>query len=271
MAADTPPSTQVEDHWIDHPEGRLYGRSWTPVRATAPAALPSPVVMFHDSLGSVDLWRDFPAALAGATGRRVIAYDRLGFGRSDPRPRRPSLDFIAEESTRYVPQLRQQLGIDRFVAFGHSVGGGMSIHCAAAFPQACEALVTESAQVFAEEQTLASIRAARAQFQDPEQVQRLARYHGDKARWVLEAWTENWLDPGFAAWSLDAVLPRVVCPVLAIHGEQDEYGSLRHPRSIGERAGGRSRVAILPATGHVPHRERGDDVLALVREFLAAG
>jgi len=260
----------AQDHWIHHPEGRLFCRSWRPTVATAATSLASPVVLFHDSLGCVDLWRGFPRRLAEASGRRVIAYDRLGFGRSDPRPRRPSLDFVAEEAIRYFPQLRQQLGLTRFVAMGHSVGGGMAIHCAALFADGCDALVTESAQVFAEDQTLVSIREARAQFQDPEQVLRLAKYHGAKAEWVLDAWTENWLDPDFARWNLRDVLPRVACTVLALHGQHDEYGSLLHPTLIGERVAGPSRVAILPDTGHVPHREREESVLQLLREFLAA-
>ena len=257
------PPTKTADIWIHHPEGRLFCRSWTPAGASG-----SPIVLFHDSLGCVELWREFPQRLAEASGRRVIAYDRLGFGRSDPRPGRPSLDFVAEEAKRCFPQIRQQLGLARFVAMGHSVGGGMAIHIAAHFADACEALVTESAQVFAEDRTLAAIREARIQFQDPEQVKRLARYHGDKAEWVRDAWTENWLDPGFADWSLLEVLPRVRCPVLAIHGEQDEYGTLRHPRLIGEHAAGPSRVAIMPDTGHVPHREREEEVVRLLRDFL---
>lgn len=265
MTAPVAATTQVDDHWVSHPEGRLFCRSWTP-RDLSPGA---PVVLFHDSLGCVELWRDFPRRLAQATGRRVIAYDRLGFGRSDPRSGLPSLEFVAEEATRFFPHVEEQLGIDGFIAFGHSVGGGMAIHCALAFPDRCQGVITESAQVFAEDKTLASIAEARTQFQEPEQVRRLARYHGAKAEWVRDAWTENWLSPGFAAWSLLDVLPGVRCPVLAIHGEQDEYGSLRHPTSIGARVGGRAQVAILPETGHVPHREREEDVLQQVREFLA--
>ena len=257
---------RVEDRWIALPQGRMFCRSWTPeVAAASPAA---PFVLFHDSLGCVELWRDFPRRLAEASGRRVIACDRLGFGRSDPRSGRPSLDFVAEEATRYFPQVQKELGLERFLAFGHSVGGGMAIHCAALFPEACVALVTESAQVFAEDRTLASIAEARTQFQDPEQLSRLSRYHGNKAKWVLDAWTESWLDPGFAGWNLLDVLPRVRCPVLAIHGEGDEYGSLRHPRLIAERVAGPSQLAILPDTGHVPHREREEEVLRVLRGFM---
>lgn len=267
-----PPATETavatEDLWVHHPQGRLFVRSWTPA---GPAPQGSPVVLMHDSLGCVDLWRDFPQRLAAATGRAVLAYDRLGFGRSDARSGRPGTGFVAEEATDYFPVLREQLRLDRFVALGHSVGGGMAIECAAAFPDACEALVTVAAQVFAEDRTLDGIRAARQQFQDPEQVQRLARYHGPRAAWVLDAWIGNWLDPRFADWNLLAALPRVRCRTLALHGSNDEYGSTRHPALIGEHGGGATQVEVLPDTGHVPHRERPDAVLALIAGFLAGG
>lgn len=251
------------DAWVQHPQGRIFVRAWTP-----PDTAGSPIVLFHDSLGCVELWRDFPAALCAASGRRVIAYDRLGFGRSDARETLPELDFIAEEARVYFPVLREQLGLERFVAFGHSVGGGMAVNCAAAFPAACDALITESAQVFAEDLTLSSIADAKGQFTDASQRERLERYHGDKARWVLDAWTENWLHPGFSAWSLQTVLPRVRCPVLAIHGVHDEYGTTVHPELIGRLCAGPAQVEILPETFHVPHRERPEAVIDLVCGFL---
>lgn len=264
--ADTP-APLVSEHWVRHPEGRLFARQWMP--AGAPDRSGAAIVLLHDSLGCVALWRDFPEALCLATGRRVVAYDRLGFGRSDVRIGRPPLDFVAQEAGSYFPALRSQLGLDRFALLGHSVGGGMAIEIAARDPGRCEALVTVAAQVFAEDRTLAGIRAARDQFADPLQIERLVRYHGERARWVVDAWVEGWLDPAFAAWSLAAVLPRVACPVLAIHGERDEYGSAIHPRRIGELSGGPSRVVLMPDTGHVPHREQPGRVCALVAEFLA--
>jgi len=258
---------QPRDSWVHHPQGRIFAREWSPPGAHAgrPA---SPIVLLHDSLGCVELWRDFPAALSAASGRRVIAYDRLGFGRSDARETLPELDFIAEEARVYFPMVREQLGLERFVVFGHSVGGGMAVNCAAAFSGACDALITESAQVFAEDLTLSSIAEAKGQFVDESQLQRLARYHGDKARWVLDAWTESWLHPGFAAWSLKSVLPQVRCPVLAIHGMHDEYGTGVHPEMIGELSAGPAQVAILADTFHVPHRECPEAVIDLVCGFL---
>lgn len=264
-APQTPPIATA-DHWISLPQGRLFARSWTP----ADTDTRTPIVLFHDSLGCVGLWRDFPAELCAATGRRVIAYDRLGFGLSDARADRPSLDFVAEESRDYFPALRAQLGLDRFIACGHSVGGAMAVHCAADYGADCEALITIAAQVFPEDRTLAGIRAAKEQFQDPKQMDRLRRYHGDKAEWVLEAWTESWLRPEFADWTLEPVLPHVRCPVLALHGVHDEYGTAVHPETIARLSSGRARVEIIPETYHVPHRERPELVAGLVQEFLAS-
>ena len=254
------------DHWIAHPAGRLLARDWpAPAGATA---LPS-LVLLHDSLGSVELWRDFPAQLRDATSRRVVAYDRMGFGRSDARVEPPSVDFIAEEATIWFPRVREQLGLERFALLGHSVGGGMAVNIAARHPQACAALVTIAAQAFVEERTLQGLRAARASFAEPGQLERLARYHGDKARWVLSAWLDTWLSPAFAGWSLAPVLPDVRCPLLALHGELDEYGSEAFPALIARLAGGPARMELLAGLGHVPQREDPGAIVRRVADFLA--
>lgn len=260
---------QVTDTWVDHPQGRLFVRAWDAGSGARKAAGEAPVLLLHDSLGCVDLWRDFPAALAAGLGRRVIAYDRLGFGRSDPRAGALTPDFIEEEARIVLPLLQRELGFRRFVGFGHSVGGGMAVHCAALHPGDCAALVTESAQAFVEERTRAGILDARDAFQDPARFARLARYHGDKARWVLDAWTETWLSPAFAGWSLEAVLPRVRCPLLALHGEHDEFGSRRQPDTLARLAAGGARVELIAGAFHVPHREQAAPVLRLVRDFLS--
>ena len=263
------PSVHSQDLWLEHPQGRLFARIWTLAGARSGPEPRAPLVLFHDSLGCVDLWRDLPAQLCAATGRRVIAYDRLGFGRSAPRGGRLALDFIADEAKTYFPIVRQQLGVEKFVAFGHSVGGGMAVNCAAEHAADCEALITIAAQAFPEDRTLEGILVAKEQFRDPRQVDRLRKYHGDRAPWVLDAWIETWLHPEFSTWSLAPVLPRIACPVLAIHGSNDEYGSTRHPELIGQLSGGRSRVEIIPDTQHVPHREQPELIIRLVADFLA--
>ncbi|MPV69741.1 alpha/beta fold hydrolase [Burkholderia sp. BE17] len=261
----------TEETIVETPQGRLFAKRWRarPVQDAAGASGPAaPIILLHDSLGCVDLWRDFPALLANATQRDVIAYDRLGFGRSDRHPGKLGTTFVRDEAGHAFEAVLEQLGVDAFVAFGHSVGGGMAVGCAAVHPERCRALVTVAAQAFVEDRTLAGIRDAALQFDEPGQLDRLARYHGDKAGWVLRAWVDTWLSPAFRDWNLDDELPRVQCATLAIHGEDDEYGSDVHPKRIAARVAGPSSFLLLAGCGHMPHRERTDDVLAAVAAFL---
>jgi len=256
-------STEVRDSFVDIPGGSIFVRRWRVEHNNRP-----PIILLHDSLGSVEQWRDFPEGLANATSRQVIAYDRLGFGKSTRRTERPSVDFISEEAVKFFPPMTRALGVTRLVLFGHSVGGAMALTIAALPGDGCEAVITEAAQAFVEDRTLLGIRAAKAQFEDPERFQRITRWHGERARWVLDAWTEVWLSPGFSSWSLEEQLAQVRCPVLAIHGDLDEYGSVEFPRRIASRVSGPSELAILKGCGHVPHRERREEVLRLTSSFL---
>lgn len=259
-------SVLTREPWVNTTHGRIYAKRWS--LATSPDSH-APIVLFHDSLGCVELWRDFPERLALATGRDVIAYDRLGFGRSDPHPHRLDSRFVVDEAQGAFQCLREQLGIDDFVAFGHSVGGGMAVACAATYPADCRALITESAQAFVEDRTIEGIREAARAFEQPGQLERLQRYHGDKAAWVLDAWVDTWMAADFSTWNLDEELRRVRCPVLAIHGDGDEFGSARHPERIATLTTGHSTMVLLPQCGHVPHREKAETVIDTVASWLS--
>jgi pimeloyl-ACP methyl ester carboxylesterase len=252
---------------IDTPQGRIYVRRWQAPSAGG-AAAPAPIVLLHDSLGSVALWREFPQQLADATRRDVLAYDRLGFGQSDPCPGQLGPGFVAQEAETAFAAVHRGLGLEDFIVLGHSVGGGMATMVAARFGAQCRALVTESAQAFVEERTLQGIRAARDDFARPGQMDRLRKYHGDKAAWVLSAWVDTWLSEPFAGYRLDEALEQVRCPVLALHGEADEYGSSLHPERIARLTGG--RPVLLENCGHVPHREQTRIVLDLAGQWLKA-
>lgn len=252
------------DLFVEVPGGQLFIRQWTIDGSSA-----APMILLHDSLGSVEQWRNFPEALASKTSRNVIAYDRLGFGKSSGRTSPADASFIDQEAQVYLPAIVAALGLRHYILVGHSVGGGMALVAAAILGNHCAAVITESAQAFVEERTLSGIREARKAFESEAQFAKLTKWHGERAKWVLAAWTDVWLDPAFRGWSLDPYLGKVHCPVLAMHGDADEFGSCEFPRRIAQGVGGLARMEILAPCGHVPHRERESDVLALVQSFLA--
>lgn len=253
------------DRWIASPGGRLFTRTWEPQKACCD----TPVVLFHDSLGCVELWRSFPAALCAATQQRVIAYDRLGYGRSDPCTAPPLHTFIEDEPTTSFAALYAAFQLEQFIALGHSVGGGMAVHCAGHYAEQCTGLITIAAQSINERRTRQGIQDAQAVFEAPEQFAKLEKYHGDKARWVLHAWTDIWLHPAFESWSLRPALEQVDCPTLVLHGEKDEYGSHRQPEQIARYVHGPAHCEILPGIHHVPHREAEALVVHLASQFIS--
>lgn len=253
------------DHVVPLRQGkRLFAREWRP----AQMAKAEPIVLLHDSLGSVELWRGFPAALAQTTGRQVVAYDRLGFGRSGVRKGVLPPTFIKEEAEYFLPTVFDYFRLNKVVLFGHSVGGAMAAACASRHPDVCAAVVTEGAPAFVEDKTVRGLLEAKANFHHAEQLDRLKRYHGEKARWVVDSWTETWLGTVYAAWHVAAEAPGVACPFLVLHGDSDEYGSMQQPEAYAKLSRGPSQLVVVKDCGHVPHREQPDAVLAAVVDFL---
>jgi pimeloyl-ACP methyl ester carboxylesterase len=256
----------IEERHLQLPQGLVYARKWTPESVESS----TPIVLIHDSLGCVGSWRGFPLLLAESLSRCVIAYDRLGFGRSDARIGVPSIKFLEEEATSCFPLVKTDLGLEKYVLLGHSVGGGMAINIAAGDSD-CVAVVTMAAQAFIEERTIKGLEYARRLFRQPEMLVKLSKWHGDKAEWVLSAWLDRWLSADFADWSLRNCIGSVNCPVLAIHGENDEYGSRAFPEFISGQTGGYGKSLILEDCGHMPHKEKPDEVIVAIKAFLFDG
>lgn len=253
----------TEDRYLPTEYGDVFCRRW---RTRNPHR--TPIVLMHDSLGCVDLWRDFPERLAVACERDVIAYDRLGFGRSAPHPGGWSNSFIRDEAEQYFPPVRDMLDIEHFIALGHSVGGIMAASLAAHHPRNCHALVTIAALAFVEDRTRHGIRQAQATFADPVQLERLSKHHGDKAKWILSAWIDTWLDESYADWTIEASAPGIACPLLAIHGMDDEYGSVAHPHRVAALGSDKVEKLLLEGCRHVPHRERPEVVVEAIGSFM---
>jgi pimeloyl-ACP methyl ester carboxylesterase len=252
-----------KEFFVDVEGGTLYIKKWSPENPKSK----TPIVRMHDSLGCVDLWRNFPEQLARSLSCIVIAYDRLGFGRSSFNKNTPSINFIWDEAEHYFPQVKIAAQFKSYFLFGHSAGGAMSIGVAAV-DKDCVGVITESAQAFVEDLTIKGIKSAQKIFQQPEQMERLAKWHGNKASWVLKAWVDVWLSAEFSSWSLESRIGTVTCPVFAIHGDRDEYGSIAFPEFIAHHVSGPSTMMILENCGHVPHKEKTEEVIHQTKLFL---
>ena len=226
------------------------------------------LVWLHEGLGSAELWRDVPDAVSARSGLGSFVYSRRGYGHSDPVSVPRPLTYMHEEG-RVLPAVLDAAGIDQAILVGHSDGGSIALLAAAAVPDRVRALVLEAPHVFCEDISVRSIEEARTAYLTGDLRARLARFHDDVdgAFW---GWNRAWLDPGFRAWNIEAVLPRITVPTLVIQGEQDPYGTLAQVDAVERGLAGPVTRCILPDCGHSPHRDRRDAVLDAIATFVAS-
>lgn len=224
----------------------------------------APLLFLHEGLGSVGLWRGFPERIAAESGRRAVAYSRLGHGRSD-RPRTPqTTTFMATEATTTVPALCAALGLERPILVGHSDGGTIALLAAAAMP--VSGVVVLAPHVLTEPFALTAIRAARTAFTEGDLRARMARHHDDPDT-TFRGWNDMWLAEEFTSWDVRDALAGITAPVLGLQGDDDPYGSIVHVRAVAERASGPVTVTEL-SCGHAPHLELPDETTAAITRFL---
>ncbi len=225
------------------------------------------IVMLHEGLGSVGRWREFPAALASATGQRVIAFSRFGHGRSQRSPWPADvMGFHHREALTMLPELLDVLAVRGPLLVGHSDGASIALIHAGHHQVA--GLVLLAPHVFVEPLTIESIRKTREDYLSGELRERMSRHHDDVDA-AFRGWCEMWLDPRFAAWNLEDDAALVTAPTLLIQGADDPYGTLEQLDRIEARLRG-PMTRIVVAGGHSPHLEAGDEVVAAIARFASA-
>ncbi len=266
MAGDSDTAfTQI--HWRDRPVRIEY--QWTgPARAGAPL-----VVFLHEGLGSLAMWRDFPRALCDAVQCRGLVYSRPGYGRSTPRAADEEwgADFMHRQAFEVLPALLRALAIDVAAQplwlFGHSDGGSIALLYAARHADHVAGAIVVAPHILVEETSVQSIVKARDLYAQTDLKQRLARYHDDpdSAFW---GWNRVWLLPAFRDWSIEAEIESIACPVLAVQGLDDEYGTLEQIRGISRHVA-HTELLELPECGHSPHRDQREKLIAAASKFIA--
>ena len=239
----------------------------------APDRIRAPLLVFlHEGLGSLALWRDWPQQVCEAVGARGLVYSRPGYGQSTPRraDEKWSVGFMHTQAREVLPAFLRAVGVDAAIEppwlVGHSDGGSIALIHAAGFPECVAGLIVLAPHVFVEDVSIRSIERARDAYLGTDWKVKLARYHRDpdSAFW---GWNDIWLDPDFRRWNIEELLPKISKPVLAVQGEDDEYGTMAQVDSIARHAP-HAQVLKLSECGHSPHRDQPLPVTRAIVDFV---
>lgn len=226
------------------------------------------LVFLHEGLGSIAQWRDFPRQLAQATGLGALVYERYGFGASDPLTEPRDARYLEREAHDVLPELLALCGVATPLLIGHSDGGTIALLYAARFSGHLRGVITEAAHVMIEEVTLAGIRETVRAFETGGLREKLARFHGDRTDTMFHGWCDTWLSPEFREWSMTECLVDIRCPLLAIQGADDEYGTEAQLQAICGRVSGKGESLMIPECGHIPHHQARETVLLAMKSFI---
>ncbi|MBQ4801909.1 alpha/beta hydrolase [Aquimarina sp. MMG015] len=231
--------------------------------------LSKPTIIFlHDSLGCIELWRDFPNKIKKSTNFNVLSYDRQGYGKSERfSETKRSKDYLKKEA-EILARLIDTLELKKVILFGHSDGGTIALLTASLYPEKVTGIITEGAHVFVEKETLQGIRKAKIAYKTTNLKDKLTKYHQNNTEDVFRMWTETWLSPSFLDWNIENYLSNIQCPSLIIQGENDEYGTLEQVYSIVRKTTGKSKSLIIPNIGHTPHKENSEVVIDKTTNFV---
>jgi len=237
----------------------------------------APVAVFlHEGLGSIAMWRDWPQKLCEQLGFRGLVYSRPGYGGSTPRAAEVKwpVDFMQRQAHDVLPALLDTLGIDsaeraRMWVIGHSDGGSIALLYAAAFPEALGGVIAIAPHVFVEDVSIKEIAEATALYTQGDLRARLSRYHANVDS-AFYGWNDIWLNPEFRHWDITGLLCSIQCPLLAVQGHDDEYGTMAQIDAIASHVP-QAQLAKLPACGHSPHRQCPAMLDAAILAFVRSG
>jgi pimeloyl-ACP methyl ester carboxylesterase len=250
---------EAEESFVEVRGGRLE------VQTIAGSASRPTLVLLHEGLGSISSWREFPSQLAAATGNPIVAYSRYGYGNSDVLEAPFGVDYMHREALEALPELLGKLGIAAPILVGHSDGASIALIHAGARDR-LRGLVALAPHVFVEDISVQSIAEAKVAFETTDLPEKLGRHHADPRR-TFYAWNDIWLHPDFRRWNIESFLPAITCPVLAIQGYDDAYGTMAQLDAIATQVAGPCEVVGLADCGHRVHRDQPEQAVAAIARF----
>ncbi len=225
-----------------------------------------PTLLFlHEGLGSAATWRDFPGKVVAETALPAIVYSRQGYGMSDRHIEPYGCNFLHREALEVLPALLAKLEIERPMLVGHSDGASIALIHAAMYPVA--GVVVEAPHIYVEEKAITAISDLRVKIEGAGLIKKLACFHKDPER-TFQNWNNVWLNPDFRSWNIIDYVTQIKCPILAIQGEWDEYGTMAQIDDIAQNAAGLVTRVKLAECGHSPHRDQGEEVVRQISKFI---
>lgn len=229
------------------------------------------LVLLHEALGCLAMWKKFPAQLAERTGCNVFVYERRGYGGSSPITLPRPDDYLTEEGRDWLKPILAAAGLEKVVLIGHSDGGSVALVGAAACADQVVGLVTMAAHIYVDHLTSAGIEEAVERYQTTDLPKRLEKYLGERTDLIFRAWFETWQRQSFKeGLDLKPWLSDIRCPSLIIQGENDQYGVKAQVTDICEGIGEHAQPMFIADCGHVPHLEAQGAVLTAIESFLQA-
>jgi len=226
------------------------------------------LVLLHEGLGSVAMWKEFPPRLAEQTGYGVLAYSRLGYGQSDPVALPRPLTYMHEEAREVLPAVLEEAGVRKAILVGHSDGASIAtIYAGSRQDFRVRGLVLIAPHFFVENISVQSIAAVKDAYESGDLRERLGKYHRD-VDVAFRGWNRAWLDPEFRHWRIDEYLPYIRVPILIIQGEDDEYGTAAQIALAEQETYCPLEVLMLAGAGHSPQIDRPEETLAAIGEFV---
>lgn len=227
------------------------------------------IIFLHDSLGCIELWRDFPQKLGAWAKCNVLVYDRQGYGKSLPFSYSKRDNYYMEQEADILKELLDYWNIDNAILFGHSDGASIALISAGKYPEKILGVITEGAHIFVEDITIQGIEEAIKRYRTTNLKAKLEKYHGDKTEEMFWAWAATWTAANFRTWNIENFLPAIQCRSLIIQGEDDEYGTLQQVERIIAQTGGQSSQLVIPKVGHTPHKELPELILEKSVGFIS--
>lgn len=226
------------------------------------------IVLLHDSLGCTTLWRGLPKELAIELGCDVLVYDRVGYGQSQGlQSSIRTKDYLLKEAV-FLKHLIEQLAINKVSVIGYSDGGSIALLFGALFEEKCSSIVCVAGHIFVEQITLDGIAKMKQYFYNSTLRERLEKYHGNKVETLFKAWVDTWSSNQYRDWSIEHLMQDIICPVLFMQGDKDEYGSLEQLNRTLDKVKGISQSQVLKGVTHAIFKEEPEIAKEHIVSFL---